>query len=94
MEIDNNYNGTEIVGYIVTNKINNNVIFLPANGYFRFNHLNEINDNGYYWSNSLYMSNQTDAQRMCFNSDHISKNNAYRHFRNSIRPVYKKTKLL
>ncbi len=48
-----NYNETDVAGYIVTGK-NNESIFLPAAGYRLGTRLSGVGSNGHYWSSSLH----------------------------------------
>ena len=52
-EWTDNYNSTNVAGYIVKSKVNDNHIFLPAAGTYFDSDLNEIGTSGTYWSNSI-----------------------------------------
>ena len=74
-----------VKGYLITSKMNNNSIFLPAAGgrYDTYNYGDSTN--GYYWYPSLYVSGA--AFRLNFNSDNVSKDNANRYDGLPVRPV-------
>ena len=81
------YNGTGVAGRIVTSKINGNSIFLPAAG-FRYNDvLYYVGRYGYYWSSSLNTDYPYYAWVVYFNSDYVYRNNIYRFYGQSVRPV-------
>ena len=75
-----------INGYLVTSKINGNVIFFPASGYGYGTAWGDRGAYGYYWSSSWYSAR--DARYLYFNSDGVgpqSTSNRYRGF--AVRPV-------
>ena len=70
-------------GYNVKGR-NGNSIFLPAAG---SNNGYNSNSNGYYYSSSLYVSNDGQSQYLFFTSSKVNKTNGYRYTGYSIRPV-------
>ena len=51
---ENNYNSTNVNGYLVTSRKNGNQIFLPAAGGYDGNGNGSIGTNGFYWTASIY----------------------------------------
>ena len=80
------YNGTGINGRLVT-ATNGNSIFLPAAGYRGDSYLYDAGSYGDYWSSSLYSGYPSRAWRVFFSSDDVYRNNYYRYFGFSVRPV-------
>lgn len=76
-------------GYKVTSKSNGNSIFLPAAASYRddSSSLNYAGRYGYYWSNSLYASNQYHAWYVHFYSGDVLRDYHNRCYGYTIRPV-------
>lgn len=72
-------------GYKVESKSNGNSIFLPAAG-CRDNFSQDIGSNGFYWSSSLYRSNNIWAWSVDFTSGY-GRNYILRYYGQSVRPV-------
>lgn len=69
-----------------TSKINGGSIFLPAAGNRWDSELYNAGDNGYYWSSTLFESNEDNAYYLYFSSNGVYWSN-YRYFGRSVRPV-------
>ncbi len=82
-----NYNGTGIMGRVVTAS-NGNSIFLPAAGFRRDLNLYSTTYRGEYWSSSLNTNSTDRAWYMSFSSDNVDSYNDYRRHGRSVRPVY------
>lgn len=80
-----------VIGYKVTSKVagfTNKSIFLPAAGY-RTNASIGGDNNGYYWSSSLYTGDPNEAWRLYHSSSGRGRSHSInRHYGWSIRPVY------
>lgn len=75
-----------INGYLVTSKINGNVIFFPASGYGYGTTWNNRGAYGYYWSSSWFSARL--ARRLLFYSGGVSPQNSYlRYYGFAVRPV-------
>ena len=76
-------------GYLVTSKINNNSIFMPASGYKSNSTISSLGTNCYYWGGTVG-SNNEQAYRIYFDVNTV-QNQSYgnRHFGHVIRPVWK-----
>ena len=75
-----------INGYLVTSKINGNVIFFPASGYGSGTTWYYRGANGYYWSSSWYSAR--DARYLGFNSGGVFPQNAGNRYDGfAVRPV-------
>jgi len=74
-------------GRKITSKSNGNSIFLPAAGYRGGTSLVNAGSYGFYWSRSLGTSNSSYAYRLYCSSGYIGRNNEYRHYGQSVRPV-------
>ncbi len=75
-----------INGYLVTSKINGNVIFFPAAGYWYGTTLSNRGSNGYYWASSLYSS--SNGRYLNFNSAGVNPQNYnYRFYGFTVRAV-------
>lgn len=85
----NNYNDTGVAGYIVTSKINNNFIFLPAAGYHGENGLRDINSCGFYLSNLIDIDYPYFVWGVYFYSDYVQRHFNFRYIGQSIRAVSK-----
>ena len=75
-----------INGYLVTSKINGNIIFFPASGIGNGTTWNYRGANGYYWSSSWYSAR--NARNLGFDSDGVypqHTGNRYSGF--AVRPV-------
>ena len=79
-----NYNGTGVMGRIVT-ATNGNSIFLPAAGYRRGTNLKVAGSDGAYWSSSLTIPDY--AWYVFFDSDCVHRFSSSRYFGQSVRPV-------
>ena len=80
-----------VIGYKVTSKVagyTDKSIFLPAAGY-RTNASIAGDNNGYYWSSSLYTGDPSEAWRLYHSSSGRGRSHSNnRHYGWSIRPVY------
>ena len=93
--IDNNYTTTEwttqngVNGYLITSKINDNSIFLPAAGYCYNSPLNYAGSFGYYWSCTLDTSIYSSrcARDLLLHSSYITTLASSRYYGRSVRPV-------
>ena len=75
-----------INGYLVTSKINGNVIFFPASGYGVGTTWNNRGAYGYYWSSSW--NSARSARRLVFRSDGVTPQDANdRYVGFAVRPV-------
>ncbi len=83
------YNNTGRKGYIVTSNAanNSNSIFLPTTGYRNDSGVNNTGTNGYYWSSSIYESDNGDAYNLYFSSTRSYTRNYRRNYGYAIRPV-------
>ena len=81
-----NYNGTGVMGRIVT-ATNGNNIFLPAAGERYDTDLYDAGSYGYYLSSSLYTDDPSGALNVVFNSDDFGRDGTYRNCGLSVRPV-------
>lgn len=82
-----NYNGTGVMGQIVT-ATNGNSIFLPAAGYQLGTDLHFAGSNGFYWSSSLITDSPNCAWYVYyFDSDYVFRLNYGRCLGLSVRPV-------
>ena len=81
------YNGTGVAGRIVTSKINDNHIFLPAAGYRLSSDLYYAGSNGGYWSSSLGTSGSGYAYGLDFNSGNVYWSYGSRYYGRSVRGV-------
>lgn len=71
-------------GYKVTSKSNGNSIFLPVAGYRDDSSLGSAGNHGYYWSSSIF---SFGAWGVGFGSGYVYRNNYYRAYGHSVRPV-------
>jgi hypothetical protein len=78
-------NGTN--GYLVSSTTTGNSIFLPAAGYYFFDTLENIGQQGYYWSSSLREELPLHAWYLSFKSSNIEEFYNGRAWGKSIRPV-------
>ena len=75
-----------INGYLVTSKINGNVIFFPASGYGDGTTWSSRGSDGPYWSSSWYSAR--NARYLDFNSDGVNPQNARGRYNGfAVRPV-------
>ncbi|MGN0186419.1 MAG: hypothetical protein ACI392_01560 [Paludibacteraceae bacterium] len=81
------YKGIGVHGYIVTSLTNGNAIFLPAAGYRYDDDLRRAGSNGRYWSSSLYSDYPDFAWDLYFTSGSVYRNDDYRYYGQSVRPV-------
>ena len=77
----NGVNGYEVKG------LNGNSIFLPAAGYRYNDKLFGAGSYGYYWSGSLYSDGPGSAWDVDFGSDNVDRDNYFRYYGRSVRPV-------
>ena len=77
-------------GYQVASKTNSNSIFLPAAGLRSRTDLYSADSYGYYWYSSLYDSRPGLAWSRVLSSDYVGRNDSYRYFGFSVRPVQDK----
>lgn len=84
-----NYNETGITGRIVTSKINNNSIFLPAAGFRHRYDLYNAGYDGHYWSSLLRTDFPFSAWSVNFVSDMVNTLSSERYYGLSVRPVLK-----
>ena len=82
----NDYNGTGVVGRIVTSDINGNSIFLPAAGYRIDDVLSGAGNRGDYWSSSL-RSLPVEVLSVYFGSGYVDRYGFDRYLGYSVRPV-------
>ena len=85
------YNGTGIAGRIVTSNMpgyTDKSIFLPAAGYRDDVSLYSDGINGCYWSSSLESNRSYLAYWVLSYSSNVRRQNCYRFYGNSVRPVY------
>ena len=82
-----NYNGTGVVGRIVTSKTNDNHIFLPFAGYRSDSDLNYARVYGRYWSISLDKYYVDFAYSCYISSGWVDWSEDYRYFGLSVRAV-------
>ena len=75
-------------GYKVTSKSNGNSIFLPAAGCRIASSPNNAGSMGYYCSSSLYTDYPYNVWGVEFRSDRVYRDNDFRYFGFSVRPVY------
>lgn len=91
-EWTNNYNNTNVAGYIVTSRVTgytDKSIFLPAAGNIRSTTVNRASTYGYYWSSSLYTSQPNGAYIIYFSSLNLDWDLGYRNYGMSVRAVCK-----
>ena len=81
-----NYNGTGVMGQIVTTT-NGNSIFLPAAGSRESVSLNGAGFDGYYWSSSLNTGGPEFAWFVNFGSGGVDRGYGSRYYGQSVRPV-------
>ena len=81
-----NYNGTGVMGQIVT-ATNGNSIFLPAAGLRNGTSLDYVGSDGYYWSSSLFTDAPCYAWFVEFFSDDVYSYMYNRYYGQSVRPV-------
>ena len=81
-----NYNGTGVMGRIVT-ATNGNSIFLPAAGSRGGTNLLNVGSYGLYWSSSLYTYYPLSAWYVFFGSDDLRRDHIHRYLGQSVRPV-------
>ena len=89
------YNGTNIKGYIISSKVNNNKIFLPAAGNYYKDELLYENECCLYWSSSQYDGSAFEGEAYYTNSNSaigMNYNNKatyvdLRYYGQTIRPV-------
>ena len=81
-----NYNGTGVMGRIVT-ATNGNSIFLPAAGYRYDTYLDLVGSYGYYWSSSLYTGTPLSACYVYFYPVSVYGSYRKRCYGQSVRPV-------
>ncbi len=79
---------SNINGYKVTSKTNDNSIFLPATGYRAMKNLNSVGTNGRYWSSSLTLNVTSNAWSVQFASNSVNRKGNTRAYAISVRPVY------
>ena len=73
-------------GYLVTSKINGNVLFFACSGFGYGTSWSDRGSNGYYWSSSLYSS--TNGRSLDFGSGGVfPQSNYYRFYGFSVRAV-------
>ena len=81
---------SDVYGYKVTSKKNNNSIFLPAAGYRSGTSSDGVGSYGYYWSSQVGSSYVDRAWRMVFYSGYRSPDNGdSRCYGFSVRPVWR-----
>lgn len=81
-----NYNGTGVMGRIVT-ATNGNSIFLPVAGYRGGTDLNDAGSYGCYWSSSLYADRPVGAWSVNFYSNKVIRCLGTRYYGLPVRPV-------
>ena len=88
----NNYNSTNVNGYLVTSNNNGNQIFLPAAGGYDGNGNGNIGTNGFYWTASVYGIYFDSANDLNFGKTYSPYVNYsyYRYMGFPVRPVKKK----
>ena len=74
-------------GMLVTSKVNDNQIFLPAAGDWFFDRLGDAGVYGRYWSSSVCESNSILARSVYFYSDGVYRAQHNRYIGQSVRPV-------
>lgn len=75
-----------INGYLVTSKINGNVVFFPASGYGYGTTWSNRGASGYYWSSSWYSAR--DARYLLFSSDGVYAQSTFSRYGGfAVRPV-------
>ena len=74
-------------GYEVKSGANGNSIFLPAAGSRYGGDLDDAGSYGSYWSSSLYTDYPYLAWYVLFGSDIVDRNDYFRYFGHSVRPV-------
>ena len=74
-------------GYLVTSKINDNSIFLPASGYYYDKDLKKDGEIGAYWSSSIEKLSPLSALALVFSSDKYYKDFPLRYYGLPVRPV-------
>ena len=88
-----NYKGTDVNGRLFTSKINGNSIFIPAAGY-RYGSSPNLNGSScYVWSSSICKESPANAWFMFFSTENTEMGADVRYYGQSIRPVFKKSKL-
>ena len=75
-------------GYLITSKINGNIIFIPATGIRIGNSLMGAGKYSSLWMNSLYTSLLYNACNLSFSKDSITKGHSMRYIGLPIRPVF------
>lgn len=63
------YNGTNVKGYIISSKVNNNKIFLPAAGNYHKGELLYKNESCLYWSSSQFAGSPFEGEAYYTNSN-------------------------
>ena len=89
------YNGTNVKGYIISSKVNNNKIFLPAAGNYHKDELLYKNESCLYWSSSQFDGSPFEGEANYTNSNSamgMDYNNKatytdLRYYGQTIRPV-------
>ena len=87
------YNGTGVAGRVFTSKINGNSVFFPAAGYCTGTSVNYVGSGGYYWSASLFDTDEysfTRAWYLYFYSGDKYPIIYYRYYGQPVRGVYKR----
>ena len=72
----------------MTADANRGSLFLPAAGNRWDDELNNVGNNGNYWSSSLNTDNPNNAWNFNFNSDNYNMNNNNRNNGQSVRAVH------
>jgi uncharacterized protein (TIGR02145 family) len=73
-------------GYSFTDGNDNELLFVFAGGYAYYG-VNDLGENGYYWSGSLYEDNDIYAWELGFSSDEYEIGDRSRYFGRTVRPV-------
>lgn len=81
-----NYDGTDVKGMLITSKVNGNQIFLPVTGFRFHNDLMQEND-GVYWSSSIGDTYTNFAFLLLFGSWGFDQHSSSRRDGCSVRPV-------
>ncbi len=79
----------DVNGMLVTSKVNDNQVFLPAAGSRGDANLRDDGSFGNYWSSSLVESYSAGARLVLFDSGGVYGSGGLRHYGQSVRPVSK-----